>query len=167
MSAYVLCYFTFRCLFSDFTSACLKYSFFYPTGASLGLSSFKVHIIHVGNMANKGTQALLISDVSIIREIVGDDVSISVSTTDVEGVRRLKLPLEAVTPPTVDIPYEKADFYARRFGFNRKSFRYKAVALISLFLMFIQLLLSVISVFLMKVGLKPVYRAGTLTSVKD
>jgi hypothetical protein len=30
----------------------------------------KVHIIHVGNMANKGTQALLMSNVSVIGEVI-------------------------------------------------------------------------------------------------
>ena len=99
----------------------------------------KVHIIHVGNMANKGTQALLCSDVSIIRSIAGDDVAISVSTTDITGVRKLGLPLADVLPATVDIPYEKADLLAKRFGYTRNSFRYKFFALCGLFLMLVQM----------------------------
>lgn len=131
------------------------------------LRVFKVHIIHVGNMANKGTQALLISDVSVIREIVGNDVSISVSTVDIEGVKRLNLPLDAITSPLLDIPYEKADFYARKYGFNRKSFKYKMLALASFFLMVIQLLLSAFSILLSKVGLKPLYKADAVKCMKE
>jgi hypothetical protein len=72
-------------------------------------------------MANKGTQALLISDISAIRSIVKGDVAFSVSTTDIEGVNRLNLPLAAVLPSTIDIPYEKADYYAQKHGFTRES----------------------------------------------
>src|SRR4030042_5546872 len=103
------------------------------------MTCFKVHIIHVGNMANKGRQALLCSDVSIIRSIAGDDVVISVSTTDVTGVEKLRLPLAAVLPATVDIPYETADLLAKRFGYTRDSFRYKFFALCGLFLMLVQM----------------------------
>ena len=60
-------------------------------------------------MNNKGTQALLSSDVFVLKEIVKDDVYISVSTTDVEGVKRLGLPIDAVLPTIHDLPYEKAD----------------------------------------------------------
>ncbi len=127
----------------------------------------KVHIIHVGNMANKGTQALLCSDVAIIRSIAGDDVAISVSTTDIAGVRKLKLPLAAVLPATVDIPYEKADLLAKRFGYTRDSFRYKFFALCSLFLMLVQMSLSFVSILLVKAGLKAFYRPKLLAAMKD
>ena len=127
----------------------------------------KIHIIHVGNMANKGTQLLLISDVSVIREIVGDDVSISVSTIDVEGVKRLDLPLDKITPPLIDIPYEKADFYARKFGFHRGSFKYKMLALAYFLLTFIQVPVSAFSILLSKVGLKPLYRAESVKCMKE
>src|SRR4030042_746380 len=127
----------------------------------------KVHIIHVGNMANKGTQALLCSDVAIIRSIAGDDVAISVSTTDIAGVRKLGLPLAAVLPATVDIPYEKADLLAKRFGYTRDSFRYKFFALCGLFLMLVQMSLSFVSILLVKAGLKAFYRPKLLAAVKD
>lgn len=127
----------------------------------------KVHIIHVGNMANKGTQALLCSDVSIIRSIAGDDVAISVSTTDITGVRKLGLPLAAVLPATVDIPYEKADLLAKHFGYTRNSFRYKFFALCGLFLMLVQMILSFVSILLVKAGLKAFYRPKLLATVKD
>ena len=127
----------------------------------------KVHIIHVGNMANKGTQALLCSDVSIIRSIAGDDVAISVSTTDIAGVRKLGLPLAAVLPATVDIPYEKADLLAKRFGYSRNSFRYKFFALCGLFLMLVQMSLSFVSIAFVKAGLKACYRPKVLAAVND
>ena len=73
---------------------------------------FNVHLVHVGHMANKGTQALLTCDVQVIKEIIKDS-AISVSTTDVEGVEQLGLRLKAVLPPMIDIPYEKADRYVK------------------------------------------------------
>jgi len=131
------------------------------------LSPFRVHIIHVGNMANKGTRALLMSDVSVIKDVVKGDVAFSVSTTDVEGVKRLNLSLNAVLPPMVDIPYERADFFARRFGYTRDSFTYLAFAVASLFFMFVQMILSVISAVFVKLGLKGFYRREVLRCVKD
>jgi len=67
----------------------------------------------------------------------------------------------------VDIPYERADFFARKFGIARASWRYRAFALGSLIFMFIQTILSVISVVLAKVGLKAFYRSEVLKRVKD
>lgn len=79
------------------------------------MPSYKVHIIHVGHMANKGTQGLLKSDVFILRNIL-ENVDISLSTTDIKGVKSLNLPLTAVLSPLVDIPYETADAYAKKMG---------------------------------------------------
>jgi len=125
-----------------------------------------VHIIHVGNMANKGTQALLKSDMSVIGDVFKGNVTFSVSTTDVEGVRRLIAPYNSVMPTTIDIPYERADFYVRRFGLERNSLRYKVFAFASLLYMFAQACLSIFSVFLAKAKLKPVYRGEILEHVK-
>ena len=88
-------------------------------------------------MANKGTQALLASDIFLIKRIANDNVDISVSTTDVAGVKKMNLPIKEVTYPMVDIPYEKADVYAKRFGYKRQSIRYKLSALASFFNMFL------------------------------
>lgn len=131
------------------------------------MSPFKVHIIHVGNMANKGTQSLLMSDISVIKEIMKDDVTFSAATTDIEGVNRLNLSLMALTQPMVDIPYEKADAHARKFGYTRHSIRYKAFALAYLFYMFIQIALSVISATLVKAKLKAFYRPKSLIHIKN
>jgi hypothetical protein len=65
------------------------------------MDKLKVHFIHVGNMNNKGTQALFASDVSIIKE-VDRDADVSVSTTDIDGVNKMKLPLNRVLSPRVD-----------------------------------------------------------------
>ena len=54
------------------------------------MTDYKIHMIHVGNMKNKGTQALFSADVKTINELVDGDVSISVTTTDVEGVESLE-----------------------------------------------------------------------------
>ena len=126
-----------------------------------------VHIVHVGNMANKGTQVLLKSDVTIIREIFHDNVKISVSTADVEGVKSLNLPVDAIFPTLVDIPYEVADSYAKRSGLERGSFRYKVVALLSLFNMFVQMYLSFLSSVLARVGLRGFYRQGIVACMSS
>ena len=118
-------------------------------------------------MNNKGTQGLLKSDISAIKDVIKSDVSFSVSTVDIEGVKRLNLCLDAVLPPMVDIPYEKADSLARKLGFTRGSWRYKVSAIASLVYMFIQTILSVFSAVLIKVGLKAFYRAEVLKHVKD
>ena len=130
------------------------------------MSPFKVHIIHVGNMANKGTQALLMSDVSVIKDVIRGDVDFSVSTVDVEGVKQL-LSLNGVFSPMVDIPYERADSFARKSGFSRDCWKYKAFAFASFIFMFIQMLLSAVSAVLAKTRLKPFYRVAFLEHVKN
>ncbi len=126
----------------------------------------KCHIIHVGTMNNKGTQALLISDVSLLKTFLKDP-SISVSTTDVEGVKDLNLPLEAVVPTIVDIPFKKADALSKRFKIGRSGLKYKLLIISGLLLMLIQVLLSLISALFIKMGLKPVYRGEVLKRMKD
>jgi polysaccharide pyruvyl transferase WcaK-like protein len=118
-------------------------------------------------MNNKGTQALLKSDVSVVREILNDNVSVSVSTTDIEGVNRLDLPLDAVVPTLLDIPYEKADSYAKKLGFSRGSPKYKIVAVASFLFMFVQTLLVLVSVVLSKIGVAPLYNKSVLRSIKE
>jgi hypothetical protein len=80
--------------------------------------TFKAHLIHVGNLNNKGTQALVASDFFAVKKVVGDS-SVAVSTTDIEGVRRLGLPFDEVLPPAVDIPYMKADELVKRLKIDR------------------------------------------------
>ena len=126
----------------------------------------KVFIIHVGNMKNKGTQALLLSDVFLVRNTLGYDTTFSISTSDVEGVRKL-LPQAHVFPTFVGIPYEVADLYALRRGIGRDSIKYKAVALIALLAMPLQVLLSVFSALFVKAGLPTVYNADLLKDLKD
>jgi len=118
-------------------------------------------------MNNKGTQALFKSDVYAINDIVNNEVFISVSTTDIEGVKRLNLSLNAVLPPVVDIPYEKADQLARKFGCGRGGLRYKGFALAMLVYMFVQVLLSVFSIVFVKAGLKAFYRGQVMEHVKN
>lgn len=131
------------------------------------MTAFKIHIIHVGNMNNKGTQALFKSDVYAINDTVKNEVSISVSTTDIEGVKRLNLPLNAVLSSIVDIPYEKADQLAKKFGCGRESPRYKGFGVAMLIYMFVEILLSVFSIVFIKLGLKAFYRREVIEHVKD
>jgi len=131
------------------------------------LTAFKIHIIHVGNMNNKGTQALFKSDVYAISDTVKNEVFISVSTTDIEGVKRLNLPLNAVLSPVVAIPYEKADQLAKKFGCGRGSLRYKGFAVAMLVYMFVEVLLSVFFIVFVKLGLKAFYRREVMEHVKD
>lgn len=135
------------------------------------LASLKVHIVHVGSMNNKGAQALLKSDVSVIASTVKacapTDVVFSVSATDIEGVRRLDLPLVAILPPMVDIPHEAADSLARRFGFARENLKYKVFAIGCLVNMVFQAGMSLISVIFAKAGLRAFYRADLVKHVKN
>lgn len=146
---------------------CTNFFLTFEKFGCISMGSFKVHIIHVGNMANKGTRALLKSDISVVRDIVNGDVAFSVSTTDIEGVKRLNLSLDAVLQPMVDIPYEKADAFAKRFGYTRASLKYKVFAIGSLIFMFVQALMSLLSVVLFKLGLKGFYRVNVLEHVKN
>lgn len=133
----------------------------------MNLTPVNVHIIHVGPMDNKGSQALLLSDVSIIREITEGNVCLSVSTSDVEGVKQIDSNLEAVVPSLIDIPYQKVDSIARKYNFNRESVKYKVFALGILFFMSIQVTLSVFSVILLKAGAKPLYRYDAFKKLKE
>lgn len=127
------------------------------------MAESKIHIIHVGHMSNKGTQALLKSDDIALREIINGKVSLSVSTTDIEGVKRLNLPSNTIIQPTLlDVPYIVADNFAKRMGINRKSIRYKILSLYSLFLMFVEMALLVPSVLLIRAGLPSLYRNDVL-----
>ena len=131
------------------------------------MKSFKVHFIHIGHMANKGTQGIFKSDVTIIKELIDSNLSISVSTTDIKGVKKLCLPLDVVLPPMIDIPYEKADNFARKYNFDRNSIEYKLYAVMSLIFMFFQAILSILSAIFIKLGLKPFYRKDVLDKIKN
>jgi polysaccharide pyruvyl transferase WcaK-like protein len=102
----------------------------------------------------------------MIREVLGDPY-ISVSTTDAEGVNDLGLHLDAVMPPLVDIPYERVDKLARMFHYGRNSWRYKILSVVMLFCMLFQILLSVCSMFAVKLGLKSPYRGEVLDHLSD
>lgn len=129
------------------------------------MEKLKVHFIHVGNMNNKGTQALFASDVQIIKE-VDRDADVSVSTTDIEGVTKMRLPLSRVLPPMVDLPYDRADQTSKQLGFSRSSVSYKLLTVSLLVLMPIQTLLSLFSVFACRLGLKPFYRAEVVQKMQ-
>ncbi|MFX1411671.1 MAG: polysaccharide pyruvyl transferase family protein [Promethearchaeota archaeon] len=133
----------------------------------ISLKRFKIQIIHVGNMANKGTEALLKSDICVLQSLTNGQAAFSVSTTDIEGVKRLKLPLNAVLPTMIDIPYEKADTSAKKLGFSRANVKYKVFAIGSLVFMLFQALMSAGSAISVKLGLKGFYRADVLKNIKD
>lgn len=134
------------------------------------MSPVKVHIIHVGNMNNKGTQALFLTDISLIRQIFKDNVIFSVSTVDVEKVSKLaslyKLPLNAIVKPVVDVPYEKMDSFCQKYVLSRKSIKYKFFSLFYLVYMFAQLLITAISTMLAKIGFMPMYRSADFMNLK-
>jgi polysaccharide pyruvyl transferase WcaK-like protein len=110
-------------------------------------------------MSNMGTQALLESDVLALREIAGNDVLLSVSTTDEAGVKNLQLALDSVVPSLVDIPFRKADDFAKRLRISRRSLKYKALAFLCMIYMFFQVELSILSVILVKMRLRSLYRS--------
>jgi len=125
----------------------------------------KIHFLHVGHMSNKGTQGLFKTDVTYLKNMLTDDVSISVSTTDIEGVKKLNLTLDFVLPSLIDIPYERADSFAKKHKITRESYLYKLVALIFLLYMPIQAILSLISAYFIKLGLPGIYRNNVLKSM--
>jgi polysaccharide pyruvyl transferase WcaK-like protein len=130
------------------------------------MSAFKTHFIHVGNMNNKGTQALFSSDVAIIKEI-SPDASVSVSTPDIVGVQKLGLPLSHILPPMVDIPYDKADQICKSRGHGRSGFYYKGLTMAILLLMPVQTVFSLFSVLLSRAGLRPLYRGEVVEQFKN
>lgn len=130
------------------------------------MTTSRIHVVHVGNMNNKGTQALFKSDIQIMRDLV-NDVSITVSTTDIEGVRKLDLHIKHVLPPMVDIPYERADVFAKKLMVERGSWRYKGFTVAMLVYMFLQIPLTILSVVLAKIGVKAPYRNDVVTCFKN
>jgi len=117
-------------------------------------------------MNNKGTQALLSTDIFILKEIV-KDVFISVSTTDMNGVKKLGLPIDMVSPTIIDLPYEKADRLTKKLRISRRSFTYKSFALGSLFLFFFQTFLAFASLVLHKISLPILYRKENLKLISE
>jgi len=114
-------------------------------------------------MSNKGTQALLKSDDKALREIIADKVSLSVSTTDIDGVKRLNLPQDTdILPTLIDIPYIVADNLAKRMRISRRSIRYKILSLYSLLLMFAQTALLIPSAVFVRMGLPSIYKNRVL-----
>lgn len=124
-------------------------------------------MVHVGTMNNKGTQALFSGDVKTINELVDRNVSISVSTTDVEGVNSLSLPLKEVLPTIIDIPFKRADNLVQRTGISRNRLEYRLAVVFYLVVMFYQTLFSVFSITFSKIGLKPFYRGKIIESIKN
>jgi len=132
----------------------------------VGLSKINVVLIHLGGMSNRGTQALLTSDVFVIKEML-KSASICVSTGDITGVKKLNLPIESVLPHTVDIPYEKADEVSKIHGYKRESFFYKAFSISAFFMMIVQTILLLSSIILEKVGLRAIYRGDLVRNIKN
>lgn len=130
------------------------------------MSNLRIHIVHVGSATNKGTQALLNSDVSTIRKIMGSDVAISVSCVDPGQISLMFPMVNKVVCPFVDIPHDKADVNARKSGYQRNSLKYKAAVVSNLIWIPVQVTLSVLSSVFAKVGMRPFYRSETFNQVR-
>jgi polysaccharide pyruvyl transferase WcaK-like protein len=128
--------------------------------------AFKVHILHVGNMDNKGTQALICSDVKVISD-AEKDASISISTSDIHGVKKLGLNVVQVLPSMVDIPLRKADQVFKALNLKRRGAFYKIITLGSFMLMPLQIFFSLFSVLFAKIGLRPLYRRDVINRIKN
>jgi len=124
----------------------------------------RIHIIHVGSVTNKGTYALLKSEMGELSRLY-ESLEISVSTTDLDSLRRLE-PTLVICPPLVDIPFEKADAETRRNGLGREAFIYKFYLATYTLLMFLQPFLSIISSAFEKVGV-PAYRHETIRRIMN
>ena len=119
----------------------------------------RIHVIHVGSVTNKGTYALLKSELMELKSIY-KGAQISVSTSDVDTLRQLEPDLE-ICLPLVDIPYERADIEARRNNRDRGTLAYKLYLLIFTTLMFLQPILSIIASALIRFDL-PTYRSVSI-----
>lgn len=128
------------------------------------MKEIKIHILHVGDMTNKGTEALIRSDVTTLHELY-DNASISVSTTDIEGVREIGMDC-TVMPVMIDIPYKIADNIGGK-NLSRNSILYKIYAGIGLIVMFIQTILLFISSLFVRIGLPGFYRTKLIKRVKE
>jgi polysaccharide pyruvyl transferase WcaK-like protein len=128
------------------------------------MKEVKIHILHVGDMTNKGTEALIRSDVATLHELF-DDASISVSTTDIEGVKEIGMDC-TVMPVMIDIPYKIADSLGGK-DLSRNSIQYKIYAVIGLILMFMQTVALFISSLFVKTGLPGFYRTGLIERLKE
>jgi polysaccharide pyruvyl transferase WcaK-like protein len=122
--------------------------------------------MHVGNLNNKGTQALLASDFFVINKVV-EGASVSVSTTDINGVNRLNLPFDMVLPPAVDIPYMKADELVKRFKLERGGYSYRLLVFALLIFMGLQTFFALFSIIFEKIGLKPFYRGALIKKIRE
>jgi polysaccharide pyruvyl transferase WcaK-like protein len=118
-------------------------------------------------MNNRGAEALLKSDIHAINDIITGHVSISVSTTDIKGVKELGLPLNATLPPLIDIPYEWTDLLAKRHQFGRNTLRYKVCAMASLVRMFVQVTFVILSSVCIRFKLRPFYRPLVTRHLKE
>jgi len=78
---------------------------------------------------------------------------------------KLNLPLDAVLPSMVDVPYDKADQLINKVGGNRRDLRYKLYTFALLLYMFLQIPLTLLSVLSFRIGLKPIYRSEVLKHV--
>jgi len=127
--------------------------------------STRIHIVHVGSVGNKGTYALLKSEICEIKKICGDTVEISVSTDDVETLKRLE-PQFGVHPSLVDIPYVRADIALRRRGQQRSGLSYKLSIVFYTMLMPFQAFLAMTSAVLIRRGVEIPYRAETIQQIR-
>lgn len=119
-----------------------------------------IHVIHVGSTTNKGTYALLKSEILQLKKLY-KNAEISVSTSDIDTLTRLE-PTLNVYPPLVDIPYERADLEVTRRNRDRETKLYKFYLFAYTFFMFVQAFVSIISSVFIKLNLKPIYRSETL-----
>ncbi len=121
--------------------------------------------MHVGSVTNKGTLALVKAQVSELRRIY-KNMGISVSTCDVEKLT-LSMPEVNPLPLLIDIPFEKADIYARHKEIDRGSFKYGLQVVANSIRMFPEIVLCLISGFCYSMGNRRLYKSSVLSSIAD
>ena len=117
-------------------------------------------------MNNRGTQALISSDVNSINKIFNNNVDIIISTSDISGVEKLGLNIKEITGTLIDIPFEKSDELIRKKGEVKRGIKYTGFSLFYFIRMFFQLFLVFISTILIKNGFKPIYQSKILNYIK-
>jgi colanic acid/amylovoran biosynthesis protein len=130
-------------------------------------SALKIHFVHVGSMNNKGAEILLKNDICATKKLTNNNVSISVSTSDLNGVGRLKISIDRICPQVVDIPFEQVDLLSKKRGCARRDLWYKILSAAWIVRMIFQVFLSAFSSVITKIGLPSFYRPEVLECIRE
>jgi polysaccharide pyruvyl transferase WcaK-like protein len=126
-----------------------------------------IHLIGVLG-ANQGEMAILKTELSEFKAL-NRALKVSISVVDFEGFKkRLGSHESSLTTvqPLVYTPFELADLDVKHGKYSRQTPMYKLFTLMYSFHFFLQILLVMVSVILLKAHIRPFYRRGVLVLIK-